>query len=120
MSLRKATTPRHLTAQPPGGAQVAMTAPVVNAAGKMGFVLPSKYKTVSETPAPVDPQVSLRQVPERDAAVLTFYGSATDTSVHSHATKLAEVLNKEGIPPLYPSTTEGELPAYEVLRYNPP
>jgi hypothetical protein len=102
------------------GEKVAMTAPVVNAAGKMAFVLPSKYKTVEEAPKPIDPLVSLRQLPERDTAVLTFYGTATDAVVEKRAAELAGVMTKEGIPPLHPPTTDGALPTYEVLRYNPP
>lgn len=103
-----------------GGEQVAMTAPVVNAAGKMAFVLPSKYKTVEEAPKPVDPLVTVRQVPERDTAVLTFYGTATDDAISKRAAELAGVLLNEGIPPLHPPASEGGLPTYEVLRYNPP
>jgi hypothetical protein len=109
-----------------------MTAPVINTSGggggeqasetpgTMSFVLPSKYKAVDQAPKPADPLVTLRQVPERDAAVLTFYGTASDSAVNKRAAELAAVLKKEGIPPLHPAPSEKGVPEYEVLRYNPP
>jgi len=101
------------------GEKVAMTAPVVNVPGKMAFVLPSKYKSVDEAPKPLDPQITLRQVGPRTAAVLTFSGRANDAIVETRAAELAAVLAKEGVAPAH--TDEGSsVPTYEVMRYNPP
>merc|ERR1719445_1832999 len=62
----------------------AMTAPVTMASSNnesaektsvlMSFILPSKYKTVAETPVPTDERVHLEQVPGALFAVTTFSG----------------------------------------------
>ncbi|KAG2439890.1 hypothetical protein HYH02_010520 [Chlamydomonas schloesseri] len=67
--------------------KIAMTAPVVmqqpaaageQAAGSkqrvMAFIMPSKYHTPEDLPAPKDPRVRLVAVPERTFAALTFKG----------------------------------------------
>ena len=62
----------------------------------------------------------MRQLPERDAAVLTFGGYASAAVVEKRARELADALNKEGIAPIHPPVCENHLPKYEVLRFNPP
>jgi hypothetical protein len=45
-----------------------MTAPVLSTGNVMSFILPSSIRDVSEAPIPLDPQVTLRQIPQRDIA----------------------------------------------------
>jgi hypothetical protein len=40
-----------------------MTAPVVTANNVMQFVMPDKYKELSQLPTPLDSRVTLKQVP---------------------------------------------------------
>jgi hypothetical protein len=51
-----------------GSIAVAMTAPVLSSSNLMSFILPSSIRDVSEAPVPLHPQVSLRQIPERNIA----------------------------------------------------
>lgn len=92
--------------------KVAMTAPVVNTAGTMALVLPSKYKSVAAAPIPTNPQVTLRASAARMCAVLTFGGYATDAAVSERTAELVATLIREGIQQVKPQI--------EVLRYNPP
>ena len=62
--------------------QIAMTAPVVlEPAGvdtwKMAFSMPSKY-TMDNLPKPLDPAITLAQVPAKKIAVIQFTGSFDD------------------------------------------
>ena len=51
-----------------GGSAVAMTAPVLSSPNLMSFILPSSISDVSQAPVPLNPQVALRQLPERHIA----------------------------------------------------
>jgi hypothetical protein len=51
-----------------GGSAIAMTAPVLSTGSVMSFILPSSIRDVSEAPVPLNPQVTLRQIPQRDIA----------------------------------------------------
>jgi hypothetical protein len=93
--------------------KMAMTAPVVNTAGTIAFVLPTEYQSVDMAPRPTDPRVTLRAGRARTCAVLTFGGYATDATVSSRVAELVASLKHEGIRPVY--TTQ-----FELLRYNPP
>ena len=49
--------------------KISMTAPVVNSdSGKMSFIMPSKYKTLSDLPKPNDARIQLREVPSMVSA----------------------------------------------------
>ena len=92
--------------------KVAMTAPVVNTAGTMAFVLPAKYQSVDAAPRPLDPRVKLRAGMERKCAVLTFAGYATDAVVSDRVAELSAKLVQYRFKPMNSK--------FEVLRYNPP
>jgi hypothetical protein len=50
------------------GSVIAMTAPVLSSSSLMSFILPSTIRDVSEAPAPLDPLVTIRQLPQRHVA----------------------------------------------------
>jgi hypothetical protein len=64
--------------QDAGAEKIAMTAPVsqerTGGQWRIAFVMPSEY-TLDTLPQPVDPKVSLRQVPARRMAAITYSGS---------------------------------------------
>ncbi len=60
--------------------KIAMTAPVISTADAMSFVLPSGYRR-DEIPEPLDPKISIQEVPPRVLAVIRFRGRASDSDV---------------------------------------
>ena len=91
---------------PPNKTQkIAMTAPVVmdppdgasNASGStMKFLLPSKYRTLEETPKPSNPAVKLELVPAgRCEAVHTFSGNFNMKRAAEEASSFLEVLKRD-------------------------
>ena len=52
----------------PDSSTIAMTAPVLSSSNVMSFILPSSIQNVAEAPVPLNPQVNLRQLPQRDIA----------------------------------------------------
>lgn len=74
---------------------IAMTAPVLMHASDesfhMSFILPRAYK-FSELPKPLDATVTLKQVPPRRLAVLTFSGSLSDGAIERHTRTLLSTI----------------------------
>jgi hypothetical protein len=63
-----------------GGSAIAMTAPVISTSNLMSFILPSSIQQVAAAPVPLNPQVSLRQLPQRDVAYGSFVLFLAQTS----------------------------------------
>ena len=108
--------------KPVAGTKIAMTAPVVTQDGSesyvMQFIMPSKYTSVGQLPAPTDSRVSLVQLHERTLAVRQFGGRATAASIEKNTEALLSALERDGV------TCEGgasprEAPV-ELARYNDP
>jgi hypothetical protein len=81
--------------------KVAMTSPVVSEsageANTVSFIMPSKY-TMDTLPTPVDPRVTLKEVPSRTLAALRWRGpSVKEEVMQSYASELREVLEREGL-----------------------
>ena len=81
--------------------KVAMTSPVVSeSAGEaytVSFIMPSKY-TMDTLPTPVDPRVTLKEVPSRTLAALRWRGpSVKEEVMQAYAGELREVLEREGL-----------------------
>ena len=95
-------------------AAIAMTAPVMSSDGgnKMGFVMPSQY-TMATIPRPTDPAVTLRELPPRVCAALTFSGTATAAVAAKKAEELLGFLERDGV-------ECHESRAWETARFNPP
>ncbi len=53
-----------------GGSTIAMTAPVLSTSNLISFILPSSIQDVAQAPVPLNPLVTLRQIPQRDIALV--------------------------------------------------
>jgi hypothetical protein len=98
----------------PGSEKISMTAPVSmeQTAGqwRVHFVMPAQY-TMETLPRPNNPQVTLREVPSSNYAVIRFSGLAGEKKVARKTAELMTWLESKGITP----TGKPEL-----ARYNPP
>ena len=100
----------------PSGQRIAMTAPVTqqaNAAAAtytFAFVMPREF-TRETLPEPTDPRVSVREVPERRLAALTYSGFWSEGRYREHEQKLLRAVEGAGL------QTVGE-PIF--ARYNAP
>ncbi len=96
------------------GEKIAMTAPVVqqreNDKWVVSFMMPASY-TLETLPEPNDPNVVLRQVPERYMAAVRYSGFWSEKLYRQHLDDLTAWMAKQGIKPM------GE-PIW--ARYNPP
>ena len=90
--------------EPATSQKVAMTAPVVQAPGADGghvvaFVLPATM-TLATAPVPTDPQVRVREVPERVAAAVRYSGRWTQGSFERHLADLVDAVVAAGFVPV--------------------
>ena len=78
------------------GEQIAMTAPVVqvpqDGGWRIQFIMPAKY-SLETLPKPTDPRVRLVQLPPQTYAVLAFSGSRSPGAVAARQRQLAEGLH---------------------------
>lgn len=94
------------------GTEIAMTAPVFQGTGderEMIFVLTDNF-TFETAPAPIDPAVTLATIPPRRMAVAGYSGSLNDDAPASEAA-LRTWMSDNGLRPNGPA---------EVAGYNPP
>ncbi len=113
----KMTTPVNQRNAEPEGEKIKMTTPVsqkktLQSDGKytINFVIPSKY-TLETVPAPRDPRVNIRKVPQKNMAVIKYSGRWTQEKYRKHEEKLIKALEKKGL----------EIIGDPVFaRYNPP
>jgi len=100
--------------QDAGPEKIAMTAPVsqeqTGGQWRIAFVMPSEY-TLDTLPQPADPKVSLRQVPSRRMAAITYSGSWSRERYEQHRALLEAFVQKKKL------QTLGE-PV--LARYNSP
>jgi hypothetical protein len=103
--------------------KIAMTAPVsiepqTDHEGAMAdarrwrvhFVMPSQY-SMATVPKPLNPLVSLREVPARTFATVTYSGLNTETSVQAKTDELAGWVESKDMQPIGKP---------QLARYNPP
>lgn len=106
-----------------GGERIAMTAPVsiepqdvasprmaTAQRWRIHFVMPSQY-TLATLPKPRNSEVSLREIPARTYAVLTYSGSNSESTVQERTDQLLAWLKTENI---------AGIGAPQLARYNPP
>ena len=94
----------------PGGEEIPMTAPVIGNGDHMAFVMPEGY-TLESTPEPLDPRVTIEELPARHLAVLRFSGRWTESAFDRRSRQLLEALEGAGIRPV------GDVMS---MVYNPP
>lgn len=89
--------------QDTGAEKIAMTAPVsqerTGGKWRIAFVMPSEY-TLDTLPEPADPKVSLRQVPSRRMAAITYSGSWSRERYEKHRALLETFILKKNLQPL--------------------
>jgi effector-binding domain-containing protein len=94
--------------------KIAMTAPVTmegsGGAWKMAFVMPSKF-TMDTLPKPKNPNVTIKQMPAQQIAVVTFSGWVDEEKLAAQTTRLNEWMAKNGL------KSSGSA---QLSRYNPP
>ena len=79
---------------------ITMTAPVTaekeGEAWRYSFVLPKNY-TLDNAPRPLNPDVSLAQIPQRRVATVRYSGRATDKAQSKNAAVLLEWIKSQGL-----------------------
>jgi len=94
------TTP---VSQDAGPEKIAMTAPVDQARTgdrwRIAFHMPSEF-TIDTLPQPVDPKVSLRQVPARRMAAITYSGTWSKERYEEQKTLLEAFILKQKLSPI--------------------
>jgi SOUL heme-binding protein len=98
----------------PAPEKIAMTAPVTMGAGTMAFILPSKYKSLSELPKPNNPLVKLREVPERTVAALRFGFMAGSDRVTAKTAELNALLARDRVTSVGPPLLAGYDPPFAM------
>lgn len=98
----------------PVSEKISMTAPVsmqqTKEQWRVHFVMPSQY-SIESLPQPNNPAVNLREVAERNYAVIRFSGFAGENKVAAKTAELMEWLDTKNITPIGKP---------ELARYNPP
>jgi hypothetical protein len=94
--------------------KIAMTAPVTmegaGGAWKMAFVMPSKF-TMDTLPKPKNSNVTIKQMPAQQLAVVTFSGWVDEEKLAAQTIRLNEWVTKNGL------KSSGSV---QLSRYNPP
>ena len=83
--------------------KVAMTAPVTQSGSDgqyvVAFVLPADL-TIDTAPEPTNPEVVLREVPERLSVAVTFSGRGSEQAFREHEAKLLATIEQAGLEPV--------------------
>lgn len=94
--------------------KIAMTAPVTlegsGGSWKLAFVMPSKF-TMETLPKPKNPNITVKQMPSQQLAVVTFSGWVDEEKLAAQTTRLNEWMAKNGL------KASGSA---QLSRYNPP
>jgi len=98
----------------PESVEIAMTAPVTmeqhDGRWRVHFVMPSKY-TYETLPKPNNPAVNIRQIPEKNYAVIAFSGFAGDRKTAQKTEELFAWMHARNLTPIGNP---------EMARYDPP
>ena len=94
--------------------KISMTAPVTQQKGgnrwSIAFVMPAEY-TMDSLPIPNDARITLRAIPARLLAAITYSGTWSESRYEEHKALLDQMMSKRKL------RTAGE---YIYARYNPP
>jgi len=85
------------------GEKIAMTAPVLQQAQQdawtLAFVMPATY-TLDSLPLPLDPLVTLKQIPAKKVAVLRYSGRLTPATIQENSQRLLDWLQQQSLYPV--------------------
>jgi hypothetical protein len=81
----------------------------------MSFVLPEKYKTLSEIPVPKNAAITIRTIPPRFVAVKSFSGRYSNELVDTQRMELLQSLKKDGV-----ISDDGSLVRWSLAQFHPP
>ncbi len=80
--------------------KIAMTAPVgqkrSDSGWEVSFMMPSSF-TMESLPAPVDPTITLREVPARRMAAVTYSGGWSEAGYTKHKARLLDWIQTKGL-----------------------
>ncbi|OFE18012.1 heme-binding protein [Humibacillus sp. DSM 29435] len=83
--------------------KIAMTAPVTQSGSGdrfvVAFVLPDDL-TIDTAPEPTNPEVELREVPQRLSVAVTFSGRSSEQAFREHEAKLLATIEQAGLEPV--------------------
>lgn len=101
--------------EPAASQKIEMTAPVVQTQTEQGdyviaFVLPASL-TLDSAPAPTNPEVRIREVPERVAAATRYSGRWSESSYERHLAELMAAIDDAGFAAVGPA---------RFARFDPP
>jgi effector-binding domain-containing protein len=103
--------------------KITMTAPVIQEksgqAWLMSFVLPAHY-TLATAPIPLDPAITLKEVPRKKTAVLRYSGLLSEQSIEKKTQELKTWLDEKGYKTISPARSAGFDPPWTLpfLRRN--
>ncbi|KAK7378798.1 hypothetical protein VNO80_04246 [Phaseolus coccineus] len=112
------TTPVFTSKNQSDGIKMDMTTPVLTTKiedqdkWRMSFVMPSKYG--ANLPLPKDSSVTIKEVPRKIVAVVSFSGFVNDEEIKQRELKLREALKSDNQFKIKEGTS------IEVAQYNPP
>lgn len=99
------------------GESIAMTAPVTSEQDgdqwRYGFVLPDTY-TIDSAPRPLNPAVTLVEVPSKQVASVRYSGRATQTARRVNAESLKTWLEEQGLKSLSEPRWAGYNPPFTI------
>lgn len=102
------------------GRKIAMTGPVVQESSgplwRMTFHMPAKY-SLDSLPAPADPSVAIRELPERTVAALRFSGDYSERQFWDNAERLQGWVAEQGLEPLSTPRLAGYDPPWTLPRF---
>ncbi len=88
--------------QEPAGQKIAMTSPVgqqeQDGNWVVSFMLPASF-TLENTPAPLDPRISIREVPARHVAAVRYSGFWSEKNYRKHLEQLQNWIATQGLTP---------------------
>jgi isocitrate dehydrogenase kinase/phosphatase len=91
-----------------------MTAPVIQqksgAVWLMAFVLPTGY-SLSSAPVPLDPSVLIKEIPEKEVAVIRYSGSLSKQGIEEKSEELTQWLTQQ---------SQKTISASRSAAYDPP
>lgn len=103
--------------------KIAMTAPVFQEKNEnrwvMQFTMPKEY-TMETLPKPVDSEISIREIPARKIAVITYSGTLNEKNIAAKSQELEEWISKNGYRAVSPPRSAGYDPPWTLpfLRRN--